>query len=178
MDRLYHVEQQRRRSLQWTDRPPAERGWVRARWRGGGECGGGTPPQAGRHLRLGWRLRHLLVGEPQGADGGGHLRANARQAAAIRLRQCSFASGHRVASRGGPGGSVRAHIINHVYGKPATLGVRRTFGVVAPPVLSMTLEISPLGPMQTVIKSWNLTLGLWGASKARVSTTPLFRKTL
>ena len=49
-----------------------------------------------------------------------------------------------------------------------TLGVRRTFGVVAPPVWLMTLPISPLGPMQIVIKSWNLTLGLLGASKARV----------
>src|ERR1035437_649276 len=68
--------------------------------------------------------------------------------------------------------------LHPVYGKLVTLGVSRTFGVVAPPVWLMTLPISPLGPMQTVIKSWNLTLGLWGASKARVSTTPLFRKTL
>src|ERR1017187_6833275 len=85
---------------------------------------------------------------------------------------------HKAGTAGPHENRRRAEHASRDYGKSVTLGVRRTFGVVAPPVLLMTFEISPLGPMQTVIKSWNLTLGLWGASKARGSTTPLLRNTL
>src|ERR1017187_2248601 len=67
MDRRYHVEQQRRRSLQWTDRPAAERGRVRARWRGGGECGGGIEGLLGRFCgggACGCRLAALALRGP------------------------------------------------------------------------------------------------------------------
>ena len=57
------------------------------------------------------------------------------------------------ALRRGCGLSANFAATSPVYGKFVTLGVRRTLGVVAPPVLSMTLLISPLAPMQTVIKS-------------------------
>ena len=52
------------------NRAAAEGRGVRAGRRGGGERGGSAHAQTGRQLRLGRRVRHLLVGEPQRTDGG------------------------------------------------------------------------------------------------------------
>src|ERR1700761_9166554 len=63
-------------------------------------------------------------------------------------------------------------------GKSVTCGVKRGSVAVGPPVLLMTLLISPFLPRATVIMSWKRMPGLSGTSMARLRTTLGWTKTL
>jgi CubicO group peptidase (beta-lactamase class C family) len=87
-----------RRSVQRTKRPRPERRRFRTGRRGRGERRRCAPAQAERELRLGRGLRHLLVGEPERADGGRVLHSDRQPFDTVRLRQRRFPGGDRVNS--------------------------------------------------------------------------------
>ena len=87
-----------------------------------------------------------------------------------------FAGSNLVAENGWPRMNADGQRRLIAYGKSVTLG--RDLPSAVPPVLLMTLLISPRLASRTVMMSWNLTLGLLGTSMARVRLTLGWRKTL